>query len=353
MRVHYDHQIFSTQRTGGISQYFARLVEWYAERGEPQISLGFRFYLSDHLGAGRGRIRIPRFAGSGRLCKVLNEALRPPVRADVVHSTYYNPRYLCAGGNTPKVVTVHDMIPELFPSYFAHNPHLAKRAYVEAANRIICVSHTTKNDLVTIFDVPEGKIDVIHHGIDLERARSELAPIPRPRRYLMHIGNRSGYKNFGVVIAAMKKLWAAGCQIALLCIGGGAFSPTERQSIGGDIGKIAHLHPNDHQVRYLLKHAVALIAPSLYEGFGFPVIEAFALDCPVILARASCFPEIAQDAATYFDPNDVHDLADAVEMVVENDALRAKLSAAGRRVVAQYTLARMADKTLRTYEAAL
>ena len=353
MRVHYDHQIFSTQRTGGISQYFAGLIEWYAKQGEPKISLGFRFYLSEHLGAGRDRIRIPRFAGSGRLCRFLNEALRPPVRADVVHSTYYDPRYLCAGGNTPKVVTVHDMIPELFPAYFAHNPHLAKRAYVEAAKRIICVSHTTKNDLVTLFGVPEAKIDVIHHGIDLERARSELAPIARPPRYLLHIGNRAGYKNFGVVLAAMKKLWAAGCPVALLCIGGGAFSPKERESIGADIGKIAHLHPNDRQVRYLLKHAVALIAPSLYEGFGFPIIEAFALDCPVVLAAASCFPEIAGDAAIYFDPRDAQDLANAIGMLVDDDRLAAKLSAAGRRLVTQYTFARMAEKTLRTYGAAL
>ncbi|MBV8664757.1 MAG: glycosyltransferase, partial [Hyphomicrobiales bacterium] len=91
----------------------------------------------------------------------------------------------------------------------------------------------------------------------------------------------------------------------------------------------------------------------LYEGFGFPIIEAFALDCPVVLAAASCFPEIAGDAAMYFDPHDPQDLANAIGMVVDDDGLGTRLAAAGRRLVTQYTLARMAEKTLRTYEAAL
>jgi len=353
MKVHYDHQIFSRQRVGGISQYFSRLIGWYAKSGEPQVSLGFRFYVSEHLSAGRGRLRIPAFRGSGKFCRLLDDMVAAPVRADVVHTTYYDPRYLSRGGRRPKIVTIHDMIPELFPAYFASNPHLAKRSYVEAADRIICVSQQTKQDLVAVYKAPERKIDVIHHGIDVERWRNEVTPIARPRKYFVHIGNRAGYKNFAVVADAMRTLWAADKGTRLLCVGGGRLSAAERERLGPHIQNVLQLDPDDRQVRYLLKHATALIAPSLYEGFGLPIIEAFALDCPVVLARASCFPEIAGDAALYFDPYDAEDLARALSKLLDAEDLRMSLAARGRARVGAFELREMAAKTLEAYQAAM
>ena len=224
MRVCYDHQIFSMQRTGGISQYFSRLIEYFTKMGDPEVCLAFRFFISEHLTSASNRFYIPRVKGTHRLCRLLDDYYRVPVSGDLVHSTYYDPKYIHAGDGKPKVVTVHDMIPELLPEYFRRNPHLAKRDYVDAASRIICISNTTKNDLVSIYNVPDDKIDVIHHGVDIDAASADISYARAPARYILYIGNRDGYKNFGLLLEAMIGLWRGGSDISLLCVGGGPLS---------------------------------------------------------------------------------------------------------------------------------
>lgn len=349
MRVYYDHQIFSRQRVGGISQYFAQLANFYISRRCLDVQLGGKFYICEHLSAIQGRVRIPEFRGSGRLCAFLNDFLAEEVAANVVHSTYYHPKYLKIGGKIPRIVTIHDMIPEKFTESFASNPHQAKRAYVDGADRIICVSETTRSDLIRFFKVPENKIDVIHHGIDVQKIRNDISYVAVPATYVVYVGRRDGYKNFDLLLRAMMRLWEAGSDISLVCVGGGTFSEQEIEGVRRHSSKMLQIAGNDKQLRYILKRAAVLVVPSLYEGFGLPIIEALALDCRLVLANTSCFPEIAQQAAVYFDPKDAKDLAGALTRVISDGDLRGALASASERILPQYSVERMACKTLQTY----
>jgi glycosyltransferase involved in cell wall biosynthesis len=357
MRIHYDHQIFSTQRYGGISQYFSRLMEYFICQKCIDVDVGFKFYVSQHLPyvIARDKIEMPKLRGSGRLCSILNDFLYCGVNdCDIVHTTYYNPKYLMNKNDTPMIATIHDMIPEIFTDLFVGHPFEHKRRYVERATRIICVSENTKKNLTEIYGWHRDNIDVIHHGIDLHKSRSSLQSLTLPERYFLYIGRRNGYKNFPVLMEAAKKTLEQGDECFVVCLGGGSFSEQELSSIGNRwAGKILQMSANDFQVRYALQNAIALVMPSLCEGFGIPIIEAMAQECPLIVANASCFPEIAREAAVYFEPADVDELAEGLLRLQHDETLRTKLKVASARIVPEYSIGKMAVGTLESYKKSL
>jgi glycosyltransferase involved in cell wall biosynthesis len=259
LKVYYDHQIFSLQRFGGVSKYFSELIDFYASRRCLDVQVGGRFYICEHLSGHKGKIRIPKFRGDRRLCAYLNDCFEMGIAADLLHSTYYSPKYLQIGGKTRRVITIHDMIPEKYPEFFSSNPHKAKRAYVDVADRIICVSESTKNDLLKYFKVSEQKIDVIHHGVDFEHTRNDISAVAVPKNYVVYVGRRDGYKNFEVLLRAMKQLWDTGSDLSLVCVGGGRFTEHEIESVRHQSSKIFQISANDKQVRYIIKMAVVLV----------------------------------------------------------------------------------------------
>ena len=267
------------------------------------------------------------------------------------HPTYYDP-YFLDYVKRPYVITVHDMIHERFPEMYPQQDRTSefKRMSVMNADRIIAISQWTKKDIMDIYGIQEEKIDVVYHGHSIDASYEE--PVSGlPEKYMLYVGHRGAYKNFDKFALAFSNIHSEFPDIELVCTGGG-FSHVEMQFLSDlKIDKCTyHYFVTEPQLTYLYNHALCFVFPSLYEGFGLPILEAYACDCPLVLSNTSCFPEVARDGGLYFDPYDVDSIADALRKVVTDSGLRNKMVEKGRDILSNYSWDKMAYETVKVYE---
>lgn len=221
---------------------------------------------------------------------------------DVFHPTFFDNYFLKYIGDKPWVITVHDMMPELFPEYFnTRNEQIQfKKKYLNQAAAIIAVSEQTKKDMIRLLGIPADKITVVYHGGPDKEDVKDDSLIDAP--YFLYVGTRDAYKNFPQTLADFADFHHNHPDVKLVCTGGD-FTLVEINMIEklGIADVLVHISANGHDMKVLYAHAIAFVYPSLYEGFGMPILEAYAYGCPVLLNNKSCFPEIAADAAIYFD----------------------------------------------------
>lgn len=172
-------------------------------------------------------------------------------------------------------------------------------------DHIIAVSECTKRDLQTFFNVPDEKVTVIYHGTD----NTPYVPSgnrPVERRYMLYVGDRWLYKNFGNFAKAVIPVLDKHKDLSVVCTGS-PFNKNEIQMLKkhGIYDRFIQIFvKSDKEFLDLYHNAIAFVYPSEYEGFGIPILEAYKADCPVMLNNASCFPEIAGNAAVYFEMNE-------------------------------------------------
>ena len=264
------------------------------------------------------------------------------------------------------VVTIHDLGHHYFPG--AHT--FAQRAYLEwstrfavrHAARIIAVSQATKDDLVRLYGADPQKLTVVHHGVQrVPGASSEPARALSPElaarwqlppRYVIAIGTVQPRKNYARLIAAFASLALPREETALVIVGktGWSSAQIEAQAERAHVVLTGHVPDADKQA--LLDGARAFALPSLYEGFGMPILEAQAAGIPVITSSTSSCPEVAGDGALLVNPLDTSAIAGALRRVLFDEPLRAGLSAKGRANAAQFSWERCAWETLDVLEAA-
>ena len=172
-----------------------------------------------------------------------------------------------------------------------------------------------------------------------------------PNRFLLCVGHRRAYKNFLGVAPALARLMRADQNLGLVCFGGGPFIPEEEAPFeaAGVRARLVAMAGDDRALAAAYAHAVALIYPSLYEGFGMPILEAMINRCPVIIPRTSCFPEIAEDAAVYFDPAHPENLGEIVKRVLSDPVLRRTVAEVGARRAADFSWQHCADRHAELY----
>lgn len=147
-----------------------------------------------------------------------------------------------------------------------------------------------------------------------------------PEKYVLFVGNRADYKNFGTFVAGIKKVFEVHEDVCAVCVGT-AFGPEEERALveSGIRDRVFRLRASDEELVSLYRHALCFVYPSFYEGFGIPILEAFQNGCPVILSEASCFPEVGGAAALYFQPENAEELAERIECLMTEEGLRKSL----------------------------
>lgn len=266
----------------------------------------------------------------------------------------------------PLVVTAHDLIPLLFPdSVLPKRRHrVFYRLMLDAAARaahVLCDAAATRRDLIERLGLDPRRVSVA----PLAPAPSFVAtPIPAengrahalPARYVLHVGGPAPIKNLRALLDAMAALWDAGRTDAdLVAVTTLPFDPVAL--CPAVLRHRARVHVleqvSEPFLVWLYQHARALVVPSLYEGFGLPVLEAMGAGCPVIASRAGSLPEVGGDAAVSVDPTRAGELADAIASLVADDAARARRRDAGIAHTATFTWDRTAAATLAAYRAAV
>jgi glycosyltransferase involved in cell wall biosynthesis len=268
----------------------------------------------------------------------------------------------------PTVLTVHDMIFKLFPQ---HQKPLNYRylnatmpLYCRRADAILTVSEASKRDIVAHYGLDPAKITVIH-----EAASPEFVPSPRhvveeasrryglPERFLIHVGTIEPRKNLTRLVEALQRLRDEGLTIPLVVVGGKGwlyddfFCRLAELDVRDAVQFPGYVPSADLPLLYNAATAVAM--PSVYEGFGLPVLEAMACGTPVVSSDASCLPEIGGAAARYFDPYDVAAMADAIRDVWTDVDLRQEMRQRGLQQAARFSWERAANQTLAVYQRVL
>jgi len=294
------------------------------------------------------------------------QALRAPFsalpEAELFHATEH---LLPPFRDTPEVLTVHDLIFERFPQYHKRGNYLYLRAamplFCRRASAIIAISRSTRDDLVSLYHVPEGKIHVIAEAAAPTftlRSSDEIAAVRSrywlPERYVLAVGTIEPRKNLSRLIDACGPLFERGLIDALVLVGSRGWLVDEFD---------AHLAASPWRERVILPGyvreedlpalyggATITAQPSLYEGFGLPVLEAMACGSPVCASATSSLPEVGGDAAEYFDPTCVEEITAALAKVAGDDALRLRMREAGLTRAALFSWERTAKETLAVYE---
>lgn len=268
------------------------------------------------------------------------------------------------------VVTAHDMAifvnPSWFPSQIFSTRLLVPRA-LKRAKRIIAVSQSTKNDLKEIFNVSGRKVTVVHEGVTTEKLNLKDKHVNVFKKfgigpkYLLFVGTLEARKNLLGLIDAFASLEARKPKlmegVELVLAGAVGFK-------GDDVIEKIHALKLQKRVRYvgyvthnekmnLLSNALAFVFPSLYEGFGLPVLEAMNLGTPVITSKVTSLPEVAGNAALLVDPEDVSDIAAGIERVVSDSTLRHKLRERGLKQAKAFSWMVAARETINVYKAVL
>lgn len=370
MHIVYDSQIFDRQRQGGVSRYFAELLQGGTTNSHRRQSIGLDVTTNEFLRHLRRHNPLAtwRDAAARALYPVTGNRLVSQVNRrysiqllrrqdfDVFHPTYYDPYFLPYLNKKPFVLTVYDMIHERFPEHFAANdPTRAwKQQLAQRAAAIFTLSLHAKQDIVELLHVAPAKIHVTPLASSLAAIPAEkiFHSNPSSSPYLLYVGNRGKYKNFDGFILAVSQFLHEHASLHIICAGGSPFTDAEKKIMAQAAisSKVQQLPVDDARLCDLYRHALALVVPSLYEGFGLPIIEALSLGCPVITSRAAALPEVAGNAAIYFDPTSAASTLEAVRKVVNSETLRCRLIEQGTAQARRFSWRTTVEQTWQVYQ---
>lgn len=357
MKVLFDHQIFSMQVIGGVSKYFAEMIHRLpSDIWEVSAWLSNNEYVKNYkLFKSSSFLPHLTFHGKNYLMRNIGKpySLYKIVQGkfDVFHQTHFETYCIKALGTKPMVTTYHDVN---FLTEMCNNRTIARWQYksLARADKVVAISQNTKRDMLHYFDIDPNKIQVIYHGVDLPSYNTTEKVFSMP--YILYVGARSKFKNFKRFAQAYALIAAKFPEIKVVC----TYMPFTKEELEmfEDLNiqkNMLHCNADEETLYRLYRDALFFVFPSLYEGFGMPILEAMVNGCPIVISEASCFPEIAGDAALYFDPKDVDSIRYALERMIGDGDLRRFYAKKGLERVKRYSWVKCAQEHLELYKSLL
>jgi glycosyltransferase involved in cell wall biosynthesis len=362
LRVGIDGRAFSSPAPG-IRRYVAGLVRALLALDEPLdlIALGGEA----HRAAAAGLVHVAESAhpptNVGWALVGLPRAARR-AGVDVIHAPAYTGPWWSPA---PVVLTIHDVSYERHPEWYPYRNDWLRRSFYRgsaaSASHILTVSAFSASEIAAAYGIAAERISVTPLGID-ESFRGQDSPALHelPARvvqpFVLHVGDLHERRNLAMVVDAVlaaRQRFSSPAALSLVAVGAdrGVVNGLCAIAARGDApDAVVHLKSvSERHLQALYRHAVALVYPSLYEGFGLPLIEAMASGAPVIASTAASIPEVVGDAALLLDPLDREGWTDAIVRVANDHETRDRLRAAGLRRATAFTWERTAQLTLEAY----
>lgn len=369
MKVFFDNQIFLAQKFGGVSRYYTEIISSLSQNPSLKVKYNLWFCENVHFKESKlplkGGDLLPNFhfKGKGKIIKWFLYQNRYQQRLqlqkgnfDLFVPTYYDSYFLEHIGNTPFVLTVYDMIHELFTDYFSKQEAsliAAKKQLIQKATKVIAISESTKRDIIRLYpEVDDSKIEVVYLSHSIKTGI--IKELSLPKKYVLFVGNRGLYKNFKFFLDAVIPLLKADIELNIVCTGP-VFNKEELKDfqIRGVSQQMVHFKAADEELNSLYSNALVFVFPSEYEGFGIPILEAMAAGCPVIVSNTSSFPEVAGDAALYFELNDISGLTKCLEKVLLDQDTQYTLRERGYQQVKKFSWANTAEGCYEVFKSAV
>ena len=359
MKVLLDNQIFMLQRFGGVSRYFIELAQALSKLDNVEVKVKAPIHFNHHLWKSvicEKSIYLPYssdFLGlNQRVRKISNAISQMEItdwKPDLIHETFYSAEDLW-NYPRPRITTVHDLIREKDATSLAKLDK--KRKSINRSRGIICVSDSTRNDLLNYYKLDEENVHRVYVGVNPRIWVNDKIPLSGSKEFVLFVGQRDGYKNFRMLLEAFSGSQILRSNLDIVAFGGDEFKNNEREEIAslGLTRNVLHKRGDDASLSRMYRTAKLFVSTSTIEGFGSPNLEAMSSGCPVLCSDISAFRESAGAAAHYFDPKSEESLRNSLEELVCNQARLEDLARAGLQHAKSFTWEKCALETKSVYE---
>lgn len=356
LRVGIDGRVFSSP-AAGVRRYVNALVPALRALNVP-LDLVMLGGLARDLPPGFEHVAEPRHPPTNLGWTLVGLPLAARrARVQLLHAPAYTAP---VGIRTPVVVTIHDVSYERHPEWYPYRRDRLRRAFYRAsarsAARVVTDSAFSASEIHAAYDIALDRIAVVPLGVVPRFAAGEPVASDVPGPFVLHVGDLHARRNLVVVlqaVLALRRRGGAAARLTLVLAGvdrGVVPQLQEQATAAGAPGALTVLGVvSDARLDALYRDAAALVYPSLYEGFGLPVLEAMARGTPVVAARASSVPEVLGEAGVLLDPGDGAGWAASLDAIIEQPGRRAALAEAGRARAATFTWERTARETYEVY----
>tara|TARA_B100000795_G_scaffold268984_1_gene257106 strand:+ start:1455 stop:2528 length:1074 start_codon:yes stop_codon:yes gene_type:complete len=353
MKIAFTGSIFFNQKIGGISRYYVNLVsQLNLNNVDAKIfaPLNKNLYLKELHKKYKTSNYLSRFPES-KILYFINESLSNlcinSSKPDIVHETYYSKNIEKLKGYK-KVVTIYDLIHEKFHENYSKSKINEKNNTIKSADHFICISKKTQQDFIKYYNVSIDKTSVVYLGSNHFNINEEKSNENELSNYVLYVGSRKKYKNFQILHNALNQI-NKNIKLKLICFGGEKIENDEIRKIPSNI-HVQQVFGNDNELAKLYKNALCFINTSSYEGFGIPNIEAMYLGCPVLCSDIEVFREICGDSSLYFDPNNPQELAQKIELLIDDKNTSIQLKKKGKAKAQLFTWKNCALDTIDVYD---
>ncbi len=302
----------------------------------------------------------PSYKKIGGLMRFLWTQFVLPFKGEKDDIIYHPFQYLSFFSRKKQIITIHDFIPIYYPNVAKHQniyykyimPVLIKRAY-----KIICISENTKKDLISLYNVDVDKVKVIYNGYDENLFNNKgineevIKKYKLNKPYMVMVGAGYSHKNLEVVIEAFKSLKEE--KLELVIVGGNSDYIVKLKELVKKYqleNIIFTGYVPDKDLKDLYGNSEAFLYPTLYEGFGLPILEAQACGTAVICSNNSSLPEVYGNSAISFNPEDVNSVKDAIKILIKDNELRGKLIKEGYKNIKRFSWGKTASEIKKIIE---